>query len=66
METTRLLPGKFDVLAINQFEFGHECRFGFVRNEDRPRSQHRAYTGYQKQNLLATRVPVTWPLEGGL
>lgn len=63
LATTCLLPGKFDILAINLFEFGHKWRFGFVRNEDLPRSRHRAYTDYQRQNLLATSVQVTWPLE---
>lgn len=62
LETTCLLPGKFDLLAINLFEFGHQWRFGFVRNRDLPRSRHRAYTDYQRENLLATSVPVTWPL----
>lgn len=62
METTCLLPGKFDILAINLFEFGQEWRFGFVRNQDLPRSRYRAYTDYQRENLIATSVKVTWPL----
>jgi len=62
LETTCLLPGKFDILAINLFEFGHQWRFAFIRNQNLPRSRHRAYTDYQRENLLATSVSVTWPL----
>ncbi len=62
IETTCLLAGKFDILAVNLFEFGHQWRFGFIRNCDLPRSRHRAYTEYQRANLLATSVLVTWPL----
>ncbi len=62
VETTCLLAGKFDILAVNCFEFGQQWRFGFVRNSDLPRSRHRAYTDYQRRHLLATSVPLTWPL----
>lgn len=62
LETTCLRPGKFDTLAVNLFEFGQQWRFGFIHNRDLPRSRHRAYTDYQRANLLATSVRVTWPL----
>lgn len=63
LQTTCLLAGKFDVLAVNLFEFGHKWQFGFARNRDLPRSRHKAYTDYQRDHLLATSVPLTWPLE---
>lgn len=62
LATTCLLAGTFDILAVNLFEFCQKWRFGFIRNRDLPRSKHRAYTEYQRQNLLATSVKVTWPL----
>lgn len=62
LETTCLLAGRFDILAINLFEFGHRWHFGFVRNEDLPRSKYRNYTPYQRSCLLATNVSVAWPL----
>ena len=62
LATTCLLPGKFDILAVNLFEFGHQWRFGFIRNCHLPRSRYGKYTDYQRANLLATSVPVTWPL----
>jgi hypothetical protein len=61
--TTCLLIGKFDILAVNLFEFGHTWRFGFAKNADLPRSTHRAYTPVQRQYLLATGIRMTWPLE---
>lgn len=63
MKTTCLLVGKFDILAVNLFEFGQKWRFGFIRNRDLPRSRHKKYTDYQRQHLLATTVQVTWPLK---
>ena len=63
LSTTCLLPGRFDLLAVNLFEFGHEWRFGFSRNRDLPRSRHKSYSEYQRANLLATSVRLTWPLE---
>lgn len=63
LATTCLLAGKFDILAINLFEFRQQWEFAFIRNADLPRSRHRAYTPYQREHLLATSVPVAWPLE---
>lgn len=63
LETTCLLPGKFDILAVNLFEFGHEWRFAFIRNHDLPRSKHYGYTDYQRENMLATTVNLAWPVE---
>lgn len=62
LATTCLLAGKFDILAVNLFEFGQRWRFGFIRNRDLPRSKHKAYTAYQQSHLLATGLKVSWPL----
>ena len=63
VETACLLAGKFDILAINLFEFHQQWKFAFIRNEDLPRSRYRAYTEEQRRHLLATTVKVEWPLE---
>ena len=63
LETTCLLPDKFDILAVNLYEFTQEWDFGFIRNRDLPRSKYARYTPYQRENLLATSVKVAWPLE---
>ncbi len=63
METTCLVIGGFDLLAVNLFEFGQEWKFAFARNEDLPRSTYKKYTPEQRQYLLATLITVTWPLQ---
>ena len=62
LETTCLLTGKFDLLAVNLYEFRQQWEFGFIRNGDLPRSRYRDYSDYQREHLLATGVPVKWPL----
>jgi hypothetical protein len=61
LNTTNLLCGEFDMLAINCFGFRNEWDFVFARNEDLPRSSWRNYTLAQQKLLLASMVPVTWP-----
>jgi hypothetical protein len=61
LNTTCLLVGQFDLLAVNLFEFERKWRFVFARNEDLPRSKYRGYTPEQRQYLLATLMDVTYP-----
>ncbi len=63
LETTCLLVGQFDLLAVNLFAFREEWCFAFARNKDLPRSRYRRYTPEQRQYLLATLVDVTWPVQ---
>lgn len=63
LETTCLLRGEFDVLAINLFQFRKEWEFGFILNRDLPATTHKKYTTAQQVELLATTVRVTWPLQ---
>lgn len=63
LETTCLVVGEFDLLAINLFEFGHKWHFAFARNVDLARSKWRGYTDEQKRYLLQTTPPITYPLE---
>ncbi|MCY3934754.1 MAG: restriction endonuclease [Chloroflexi bacterium] len=62
IDTTCLLIGGFDILAVNLFQFRKEWDFGFIRNSDLPRTKYRKYTNYQRKHLLATTIQVTWPL----
>jgi hypothetical protein len=62
ISTTCLLCGEFDILAVNLFQFTEEWNFAFALNRDLPRSNARSYTAYQKENLLATSIKVTWPI----
>ncbi|MDV3278126.1 MAG: hypothetical protein LYZ69_06640 [Nitrososphaerales archaeon] len=63
LETTCLVIGGFDLLAVNLFEFGREWRFAFARNKDLPRSTFKKYPPRQRKYLLATLMDVSWPLE---
>ncbi len=63
LNTTLLLTGEFDILAVNIFAFEDRWRFVFAKNSDLPRSKHRKYTATQRQHLLASLVKVTWPVE---
>ncbi len=64
IETTCLLVGEFDIVAVNLFAFTDEWRFAFALNKDLPRSRFKKYTAFQRDNLLATLMPVTWPIAG--
>lgn len=64
IETTCLLVGQFDLLAVNCFAFGQkEWRFAFARNKDLPRSRFRGYSPEDREHLLATLMDVTWPVQ---
>lgn len=63
LTTTNLVVGGFDLLAVNIFHFGKEWRFAFAKNSDLPRSTAKKYTEKQRKYLLATSIPLSWPLE---
>lgn len=62
VETTCLLVGEFDLLAVNLFAFESVWRFIFARNESLPRSTFRRYPADVKEHLLATLIEVSWPV----
>jgi hypothetical protein len=66
VETTCLLVGEFDLLAVNLFGFYREWTFAFAKNADLPRVSGRwgaskSYSRLQLDNLLATRMPMADP-----
>ena len=61
VNTTCLLAGEFDLLAVNLFAFEEKWRFIFAKNQDLPRSNFKKYTDAQRKWLLATLVDVSWP-----
>jgi len=62
-ETTCLVVGEFDLIAVNLFEFEQEWHFAFAKNTDLPRSRFARYTPEQRQHILATLIDVSWPLK---
>jgi hypothetical protein len=63
LKTTCLLAGEFDILAVNLFAFENKWRFVFAKNKELPRSKYSKYTPVQRELLLASLVPVSWPPE---
>ena len=63
IETTCLVVGEFDLLAVNLFQFEREWRFAFATNADLPGSRFSKYTPTERKYLLATLVEVTWPVK---
>lgn len=66
VETTCLLVGEFDLLAVNLFAFTGEWKFVFALNDDLPRvsgvrGAAKNYSEYQRALLLATSMPMTYP-----
>lgn len=61
LETTLLLRGEFDILAVNCFAFENKWRFAFALNKDLATSTYNKYTVEQQKNLIASLQPVTWP-----
>lgn len=64
LETTLLLPGEFDVLAVNCFAFEEDWYWVFARNSDLPHSTYSKYTPAQQAGLLASLVEITKPARG--
>jgi len=63
IETTCLLVGGFDIVAVNLFAFRQKWDFAYALNRDLPRSKSNKYTPKQRKYLLATSVNITWPLQ---
>lgn len=61
LNTTLLLRGDFDLLAVNCYAFGEKWRFAFAKNKDLPTSRFKKYTDKQRNQLIASLIPVTWP-----
>ena len=61
IETTLMLVGEFDVLAVNCFAFEQEWNFVFAKNSDLPRSSYRRYSPQVRNQLIASLVSVSWP-----
>lgn len=60
-DTTLLLRGEFDILAVNCFAFGDAWRFVFALNKDLKLSTYKKYTSAQRSELLASMQDVSWP-----
>lgn len=62
LNTTCLLRGEFDLLAVNCFAFGEQWRFAFALNSELPENTYSKYTAYQRKHLLPSLITVEWAL----
>jgi hypothetical protein len=62
VETTCLLVGEFDLIAIPLFPFIKEWKYAFAHNKDLPRTSSAKYTPSQSKYLLSTSMIIKWPL----
>lgn len=63
LDTTLLLRGEFDVLAVNCYAFENIWRFVFAKNSDLPHSTYKKYSEEARKFLIASLIPVSWPPE---
>lgn len=63
LETTCILMNAFDLLAVGLFAFGNGWKFAFALNSDLPHTTRKLYSDEARANLLATSMPITWPLK---
>ncbi len=61
LNTTLLLRGEFDILAVNCFAFEHQWHFVYALNRDLPKSTYKRYSPFQQSQLIASLVRITWP-----
>lgn len=61
LNTTLLLRGEFDILAVNCFGFGGEWKFLFAKNTDLPSSTFKKYDESVRRELIASLITVTLP-----
>lgn len=61
VNTTLLLKGEFDILAVNCYQFNQRWDFQFARNKDLPTSNYKSYSDEAKRNLIKSLIPVEWP-----
>lgn len=64
VETTALVVGEFDVVAVNIHAFTGQWNFAFAKNADLPtlagasRGAARYFTEYQQRNLISTSIRI--------
>ncbi len=63
LQTTCYVAGEFMVLATALHPFTSKWNFAFRLNSTLARSDWRGYSQEDRQYLLKTLVPITWPIE---
>jgi hypothetical protein len=63
VQTTCLLVGEFDLVAVSLFQFLGEWVFAFAKNADLPRASNRYPETIRPYLLASYRLQITWPLQ---
>lgn len=63
LNTTLLLRGEFDILAVNCFGFGGRWKFLFAKNTNLPSSKFKSYDEADRKELIASLVSVSLPVK---
>lgn len=63
LETSSLLIGEFDILAISLYEFSNTWKFVYCLNEDLERVTDKKYREEDRIYLLKTCFKITWPIK---
>lgn len=61
LNTTLLLHGEFDILAVNCYAFENKWKFVFARNKDLPNSTYKRYSEEARKHLIASLVVISIP-----
>ena len=62
LETTSLLFGEFDILAVGLFPFREKWEYAYILNRDLPKSAATKYTSSQRELLIASMIKIDWPI----
>lgn len=62
VQTTCLVIGEFDIVAVCLFQYTDDWIFAFAKNADLPRASKR-YKEDIRKYLLASSIRITWPLQ---
>ncbi len=65
VNTTCLVVGEFDIVAVSLYAFGDQWRFAFAKNSDLPRigNRSRKVVEEDRKYLIKTSINITWPLQ---
>ena len=63
LDTTCLLVGEFDILAVNCRPFADNWDFAFALNVDLERSSYKKYSPLQQSKFIKSMQYLTWPLK---
>lgn len=62
VETTCLVVGEFDIVAVSLFGFRGKWEFAFALNQELPRTPSKKYADADKPFLIKSGIGISWPI----